>query len=177
MKITKIILFSLSLISTALFFSGCASSPSVELWRHGFSKEIDNNPIYLGDRIVSNDGHIIGLATNRKGKKFWFIANTNTKKVSIFDITDMEGIDRSDDVQELMDEVFNDGGEELMFAIEGDAANQAMEELDWTWVRNREVVSSTSSHLGFGADNLEIVSGVKDLSKLPGVQLRKKRGP
>lgn len=176
MKTTKGVLLSLSLISTFLFFIGCASNPSLELWKHGFSKEVDNNPIYLGDRIVSNDGHIIGLATNRKGTKFWFIANTSTKKVNIFTTTDMEGIDRSDDIQKLMDEVFNEGGEELLFAIEGDAANQAMEELDWTWVRSKDVISSTSSHLGFGADNLEIVDSVKDLNNIPGVQVRSRRG-
>ncbi len=176
MKTAKGVLLSLSLFSAFLFFLGCASNSSVELWKHGFSKEVTNNPIYLGDRIVSNDGHIIGLATNRKGKKFWFIANTNTKKVNIFTITDMEGIDRSDDIQILMDEVFNEGGEDLLFALEGDEANQAMEELDWTWVRNKEVISATSSYLGFGADRLEIVEGVKDLSKIPGVQVRSRKG-
>ena len=174
MKIAKGVLLSLCSISTLLFFMGCATNPSVELWKHGFSKEVDNNPIYLGDRIVSNDGHIIGLATNRKGQKFWFIANTNTKKVNIFTITDMEGIDRSEDVQKLMDEVFNEGGEELLFAIEGDAANQAMEQLDWTWVRTSEVISSTSSRLGFGSDSLEIVNSVNDLRKIPGIQIRRR---
>ncbi len=176
MKIAKGVLLSLSLISTFLFFVGCATSPSVELWKHGFSKEVDNNPIYLGDRIVSNDGHIIGLATNRKGSKFWFVANTNTKKVNIFSIKDMEGIDRSEDIQKLMDEVFNEGGEELLFAVEGDAANQAMEQLDWTWVRSGMVISSTSSYLGFGADNLEIVNSVDDLRKISGLTLRRKKG-
>ncbi len=102
----------LILAAPILFFMGCASTnPAVVLWQHGFSKETDNNPISLSDNLVWHENQVTGIATNHRGKKFWFTADLETKMVEIYALTDKNGTDLTDQIISQLKEKVALGGE------------------------------------------------------------------
>ena len=171
MKTLKIFQHSLAAFLAALFLVGCASNASVVLWKHGFSKELRNNPIFLADKLISHGGQIVGIATNQKGEKFWFIADTATRKIEMYPLIDKKGVDWTNKIHELMDAIHANGGEYL--DLGSYESVMKMSQLGWTWEHHPGYVNITGSRLGFGATNL-VVSSPENLKHIPGVQVGKK---
>lgn len=150
-KITPLIL--LIIAAPVLFFMGCASTnPAIVLWKHGFSKETDNNPISLSNDIVLHENQVTGIATNSKGKKFWFIADLETKKVEVYALIDKNGTDHTEKIVSQLKEKIAQGGEIVKPGTGEPERLMAM--LDWTWERQTIMASVTGSRLGFSSANL-----------------------
>ncbi len=150
-KITPLLL--LFFTAPILFFMGCASTnPSVVLWKYGFSKETDNNPISLSNDLVWHEDEVTGIATNNRGKKFWFTADLISKQVEVYPLVDKSGADITDQIVSQLEAKVAQGGE-IVESGSGEP-ERLMAMLDWTWQRQAIGGNVTGSRLGLSSANL-----------------------
>lgn len=141
------------LAAPLMFFMGCASTnPAVVLWKNGFSKETDNNPITLSNDLVWHESEVTGIATNHKGKKYWFTADLETKQVEVYALIDKNGTDLTEKIVSQLKEKVAQGGAIVQPGTGEPERLMAM--LDWTWQRQEIGRSTTGSHLGASTANL-----------------------
>ena len=155
----RLVLPSCLLCASLLFWSGCATHTNRGalwtwgLWGEGFGDQVSNNPISRASKLVHKEGVFAGLAQNKSGHPYSFLANTNDNTFELKRLPPNSPRDAASAMAQV-EQLLQDGGE--VISPQSPEARAAMKHFKLTSIPTSQSLM-TGSHISTTSNSGDVM--------------------